>query len=82
MRMQIRTLTRWTNAFTKKLGKPLGRALLALRRVHLLPGPDDPENHTGHGAGSEGSRLVHRRMTGDQDQDTAQFDTPATARLF
>lgn len=33
--MQIPRLTRWTNAFTKKLEKPLARALLALRVLHF-----------------------------------------------
>jgi hypothetical protein len=56
MRMQIRRLTRLTNAFSKKAGQLVGRACSILCLVQFLPNaPDDPmysgdgsEDHRSH----------------------------------
>ena len=37
IRMQMRRLTRLTNAFSKEVGEPVGRILPALRLLQLLP---------------------------------------------
>jgi hypothetical protein len=60
MRMQIRRLTRLTNAFSKKW-ENLWAALCLLQPG---PHPSEPESHAGHGSGYHGSCVGNRGIAG------------------
>jgi len=57
IRMQMRRLTRLTNAFSKKWENPLGRLLPALRLLQLLPDSQDAARHACNGGGDYKSSL-------------------------
>ena len=65
MRMQIRRLTRLTNAFQQEVGESVVRAVPALRLLQLLPGPYDNPRHARDGIGADRSRLDDRRIAGN-----------------
>jgi hypothetical protein len=62
IRMQMRRMTRLTNAFSKKMGKPLGCVLPLVRVLQLLPDSPDIARHAGHGSGDHGPRLGSGRI--------------------
>ena len=57
MRMQIRRLTRLTNAFSKKWENLRARYRAALRLLQFLPRPQVAPRHPGDGSGPHRSRL-------------------------
>jgi hypothetical protein len=59
MRMQIRRLTRLTNAFSKKRANLRGCIGAILRLVQFLPPPSDDSSHTRDGGRNHGSHLVN-----------------------
>jgi len=63
-RMQIRWLSRLTNAFSKKWDNLGGSPLPAPRRLQPVPHPSQPEGHAGHGSGHQGPCVGDRRAAG------------------